>query len=736
MPIGISMKKVAFLLVIALFSACLFINESSIISSSEHQPNNNTVGYELLDSNQVLHIWNTEDDYYFNATSGMQFTNHYEDYWSKNVFCGGYYNGDEWIKLACVDELPFTWSISTDNDTYINVTGYKDVTYSGYKVRFALRYHLKDEDDRMTVIPYMKNIGTKNIPVDLGFAWHIRNIQIDMQEENNSITVYDNKDGFYNLDLHGLNAQNKSNVRDFILNNDDNGEHIHLSWNESIPYVLNVTSSPGQYNSPVTLGLKAGTLNVGQEKKTELKWIDAKVYCDAVGDDDWDKICFVVGAYQSPSYSNFSDGENPIFKITMGNAQPFVCSLVCKIDRKYGYGGSWITVFTGMGTFGCYNANIGQKAIQHTSTHENLTRWRLRSLYSGQPYCSGQSNLFADQRYNMSSNEHTPTSENVTLKETILLDYQEDANSTEGVGDWFDAFGLGFDKVVDGDWSTSGFAQSNGVGYFNYSKPCNALSAMWEIKDVGATTNLTIPDECFNQEILELKLEDSASFPFYVNWSCWNGSEWHYLRDYSVSPVVYEEAINWNLSYYEADFAFYDLDTDDQGDLEWLNLTRWYINGTYDSSYDNITLFPNCSTLGCGVNLTYDVQVWDDSYFSPTGNEVYNDSNVSMASGGICPLRLYNYKLAIIFTFLGTAGFLIFSATKLDESHKAIKLLLVGFALFLFVALFQMASLFSVEAVPLGGFYSVFLFFVIFVMALIIVIYIKNLFFGMKIKAK
>jgi hypothetical protein len=52
------------------------------------------VGYEFLDSGKVLHIWNEKDSYYFNTSSKMQFTNHYQEYWTRNIFYG---NGNVWI---------------------------------------------------------------------------------------------------------------------------------------------------------------------------------------------------------------------------------------------------------------------------------------------------------------------------------------------------------------------------------------------------------------------------------------------------------------------------------------------------------------------------------------------------------------------------------------------------------------------------------------------------------------
>jgi len=56
------------------------------------------IGYELLDNNKVVHIWNVHDDYYFNASSGIQFTNHFQEYWTRNIFCAGYKDAqNEWM---------------------------------------------------------------------------------------------------------------------------------------------------------------------------------------------------------------------------------------------------------------------------------------------------------------------------------------------------------------------------------------------------------------------------------------------------------------------------------------------------------------------------------------------------------------------------------------------------------------------------------------------------------------
>jgi hypothetical protein len=59
---------------------------------------------------------------------------------------------------------------------------------------------------------------------------------------------------------------------DFIGNM---SESLYLRWDENLDYKVQVKSRDGQYNAPVTLGIKIGTLGVGQEKYTCLFWHDA-----------------------------------------------------------------------------------------------------------------------------------------------------------------------------------------------------------------------------------------------------------------------------------------------------------------------------------------------------------------------------------------------------------------------------------------------------------------------------
>jgi hypothetical protein len=234
-----------------------------------------SVGYELMDDGKVLRIWNNYDSYYFNTTSGIQLTNHYNEYWSHNVLMLGYYNNNQWHLIYRTDELSgFNKNIDSDNETYVNATLWKDLTYQGYDFRLAIRYHLGVDDKELTVIPYIKNLG-QAIPYNLGFAWEINDIQVDMTPggdyiEINGTTYLLNQsldETYKNLDLSCFY------IREDISS--DRSESLYLCWNDSLDYLVKVKSMEGQYNAPVTLGIKIGTLGVGQEKYTSLLWHDA-----------------------------------------------------------------------------------------------------------------------------------------------------------------------------------------------------------------------------------------------------------------------------------------------------------------------------------------------------------------------------------------------------------------------------------------------------------------------------
>jgi len=258
------------------------------------------LGYELLDNGSVFHMWNSQDSYYFNRSNGVQFSNHYQEFWTTNVLMLGYYAGDVWTLRYRTDELSgFTEVLDCETDDYINATLWKDLSYTAgentYNFRLALRYHLGVNDSDLTIIPYIKNLGIA-IPFDIGFGWEMKDIQIDNNVENDQIringtsyllnqtldikytnltrTIYE-----YN-ETTNITTNHTIKIGEFYLENINNvtdkaNKDLYLKWNPNLDYLVWVKSRDSQYNAPVTLFIKVGTLDVGQEKSTRLYWHDA-----------------------------------------------------------------------------------------------------------------------------------------------------------------------------------------------------------------------------------------------------------------------------------------------------------------------------------------------------------------------------------------------------------------------------------------------------------------------------
>ena len=300
------------------------------------------VDYELLDNDTVLHFWNHYDNYYINTTSGIQLTNHKGDYWSHNILMLGWYDNDQWKKLYRTDELTgFTMDIDDTNTDYLNITFWKNVVAKGYPVRLAIRYHLGYDDNELTIIPYIKNLGS-SIPYQLGFGWEFKDIQIGMTTTGDYIDI--NQTTYYlnqtlnttYSDLDPVMFQIQEDI------SDDTIESLYLRWNENLSYTLQIKSRDGQYNAPVTLFIKIGTLAAGQEKHTKMFWYDASqttYYFDDYDSEEWNWEIDPENMADGTIGSYASTGEqNDIELLTSNSLTGEPTSTISKIEiRAYGY---------------------------------------------------------------------------------------------------------------------------------------------------------------------------------------------------------------------------------------------------------------------------------------------------------------------------------------------------------------------------------------------------------------
>jgi len=243
------------------------------------------IGYEFI-NDSVVHIWNTQDDYFFEKDAGIQLTNHYDDYWTKNVFCLGYYNGDKWVKIKCADELSnFNKGIDSDNETFVNATLWKDISYGAYDLRLGVNYYLGLDDENLSITIYGKNIGI-DIPFDLGFAWKVKDIDVPPE---NIDTIRVNGTNYKlneTLDLTFKDIRWHKNstysepmpfykIYDRESGNFADENFLEISWNENLNYAVKLHSEENQENSYVMILVNAGHFNAGQEKSTTFYWIDA-----------------------------------------------------------------------------------------------------------------------------------------------------------------------------------------------------------------------------------------------------------------------------------------------------------------------------------------------------------------------------------------------------------------------------------------------------------------------------
>lgn len=227
-----------------------------------------------------MHLFNNYDDYYFDATSGIQFTNHYQDYWSRNVYCAGFKTVTNWV-YYCDDAFNFSWSIDNTSEE-VNVTGYKDINLGLHNVRVGLQYHLAVNDTNLTVSAWVRNIGVLPILTDIGFAWRITNISIG----NNSYEDY----LYLNNTISSLNDSfhywfhNDTSDGLIVYGDFNTSEKLWLSWNKDLNYYVNATPS---YTD---VAIVTNGLNPRQLKGVNFEWLDAKCGVSCFADKDADSV--------------------------------------------------------------------------------------------------------------------------------------------------------------------------------------------------------------------------------------------------------------------------------------------------------------------------------------------------------------------------------------------------------------------------------------------------------------
>ena len=243
-------------------------------------------------------LQNDLNDYYFNATDAQQMINHFQDYWSKNEICMGFYIG-RWREY-CTDAIDWTWYNSTDYSSYVNLTGVAEAFYgkdwyqktSKYGVRVTLEHYLTSDSPEIRVSVKLENIGQNDIPDTYMKIW-AHDIRVNTTAENDTFRV--NTTSFWepwsgyseywlnNTSLSLSYTQNDLVSRKFAVFDNSTESWIEMEWNDSywkngmsnsMNYNLSVKKE-SETNAPVDLVLLTGQFNRNDVISTNFKWADA-----------------------------------------------------------------------------------------------------------------------------------------------------------------------------------------------------------------------------------------------------------------------------------------------------------------------------------------------------------------------------------------------------------------------------------------------------------------------------
>lgn len=219
------------------------------------------------------------------------------------------------------------------------------------------------------------------------------------------------------------------------------------------------------------------------------------------------------------------------------------------------------------------------------------------------------------------------TSGQITLTGIMSWCYQESAN-TVSCGQSSAGAYESSTEFNDGDWDN--YATGSSL-ISNWSKPENATQAKYQTKmNYGIsdtiTYNATLPDECFNQDVIILNVSYS-SFDVKTSYYCWNGSAFGNgtalspFADYGNNYDMYEEAMWWNISSNFPYNAYLETGTAD---------------GTYDWNYTDLFNTSEITTLNTTSLQAYLNSCTPDS----NGNctiplVIHSDNNATMLVSNI-----------------------------------------------------------------------------------------------------
>lgn len=293
------------LTIIFFIASIIIITLAMVVSAPSLDPEDNRIiGLEYLnesgnitdEENAVyIHMWDVDSDYYLNESSGMQITNHFQDYWTKNVFCLWIETPGGWQR-RCADSMDWSWVNWTDGSTYVALNGTTTYSEGPYSATIRITYWLGNELGRINMSIGLKNTG-QDI-TDMYFGWIVKDIQVNNTQENNFLelrTIYQDPE-IHNLSNENLSLQyNQTEMleRKYMIFENSSKQSVIIWWDEhgwkdgieyDTSYIINSTYRllPNQDNAPVALLIHVGKLDNDVIAYTNFWWRDAVKTLDTV----------------------------------------------------------------------------------------------------------------------------------------------------------------------------------------------------------------------------------------------------------------------------------------------------------------------------------------------------------------------------------------------------------------------------------------------------------------------
>lgn len=148
------------------------------------------IGMEEVDGN--WHIWNDKNDYYIDKTSGIQITNHYKEYWTKNFICIGF-NQEE----HCFNSADWSWEISK-TESHTSLVGTTKLKFDSSLFEIKLEYYLEPGWDTIRIRTSIKNLNGELLNPYIKF--YISDIKVGGDRSADTVNV-NLKDGPKSWDL-------------------------------------------------------------------------------------------------------------------------------------------------------------------------------------------------------------------------------------------------------------------------------------------------------------------------------------------------------------------------------------------------------------------------------------------------------------------------------------------------------------------------------------------------------